>query len=377
MTRLFIAIIFLTIYSIPCFAADNGVALSIPFAPVPVSIFGNKTVLAYEVNIQNNTEQAIQPLAIDINNDDDNTLIEYTSLDLIHNVEYSNGSAKIEPNQKATLFVWLALPSNQAIPKKLSHQMAYTMDGNADDVRITAMDAVTPIQQAKAASLSPPLSGGPWLASGISNYSEHRRARINYQDAGPFLPERYAIDWTKFDNTNSSASDHRGDGSRNSDYYAYGQFVFASSDGVVVAVRNSLADNPNPPKRPQLANVLDRPGNYVVIKTKENNYLVYCHLQSTTLVIKGQQVVQGQRIGYVGSSGDAGIPHLHFDVVNADNQTSPFLAEGLPYTYKNFTLLALTQNNSQYYLNPYAPIIASPVKLENQLPLDSMFVWFE
>ncbi|MCW6004314.1 M23 family metallopeptidase [Micromonospora sp. CPCC 205371] len=40
----------------------------------------------------------------------------------------------------------------------------------------------------------------------------------------------------------------------------------------------------------------------------------YCHMLSRPAVVEGQQVVAGQVIGYVGSSGHSSGPHLHFEV---------------------------------------------------------------
>lgn len=168
-----------------------------------------------------------------------------------------------------------------------------------------------------------------------------------------------------------------GDGDQNADYFAFGQVVYASANGVVVNIRNTMPNNPHPPKQPKFNNPFDRPGNYVVIRSEnngENNYLVYAHLQPNIIVKVGQKVTAGDKIGFVGSSGDAGVPHLHFDVVNQDDKGSPFLANGLPYVYNEFTLMGFNPGNSDYYLNPYLPASNVPLLEQSQLPLSGMLV---
>ena len=56
-------------------------------------------------------------------------------------------------------------------------------------------------------------------------------------------------------------------------------------------------------------------GNAVVIHGSGSNYdNVYMHLRNAPLVHTGQRVYTGQRIGYVGQTGDASVCHLHFEV---------------------------------------------------------------
>jgi murein DD-endopeptidase MepM/ murein hydrolase activator NlpD len=54
-------------------------------------------------------------------------------------------------------------------------------------------------------------------------------------------------------------------------------------------------------------------GNYIIIKHSDNLFTYYCH-QSRTKARKGQQVAAGELIGYVGKTGKATGPHLHFEV---------------------------------------------------------------
>lgn len=53
-------------------------------------------------------------------------------------------------------------------------------------------------------------------------------------------------------------------------------------------------------------------GNYVKIRHEGDNYSLYAHMHQV-LVKEGEQVKQGQLIGYSGNSGNSTGPHLHFE----------------------------------------------------------------
>lgn len=55
-------------------------------------------------------------------------------------------------------------------------------------------------------------------------------------------------------------------------------------------------------------------GNYVVIAGSDGYDYVYMHLRDAALVHTGDSVTAGEPIGYVGQTGDAQGPHLHFEV---------------------------------------------------------------
>jgi len=59
-------------------------------------------------------------------------------------------------------------------------------------------------------------------------------------------------------------------------------------------------------------------GKYMVIKHANGTQTLYAHL-SDVIVSAGWHVVQGQIIGYVGSTGKSTGPHLHFEVRGAKN----------------------------------------------------------
>ncbi len=65
-------------------------------------------------------------------------------------------------------------------------------------------------------------------------------------------------------------------------------------------------------------------GNEIEIKHSEDYSTRYCHLQKfSTRIKKGKKVEQGQTIGYVGSSGLATGPHLHYEFHVNGKHTDP------------------------------------------------------
>ncbi|PIR86423.1 hypothetical protein COU13_01035 [Candidatus Kaiserbacteria bacterium CG10_big_fil_rev_8_21_14_0_10_43_70] len=80
--------------------------------------------------------------------------------------------------------------------------------------------------------------------------------------------------------------------------------IMAAADGDVIIVRNGGWNGGY--------------GNYVVIRHGNGTQTLYAH-NSSNIVYPGQYVVQGQVIGYVGSTGRSTGPHVHFEVRGAKN----------------------------------------------------------
>ena len=62
-------------------------------------------------------------------------------------------------------------------------------------------------------------------------------------------------------------------------------------------------------------------GSYVVIQHGNGSQTLYAHM-SKVAAYDGESVVQGQVIGYVGETGDATGPHVHFEI--RDGIRNPF-----------------------------------------------------
>jgi len=62
------------------------------------------------------------------------------------------------------------------------------------------------------------------------------------------------------------------------------------------------------------------PGNTVIIRTENKEYLFFAHFKQHTIKVKeGQSVKQGQFLGECGNSGNSSEPHLHFHIQNVEN----------------------------------------------------------
>ena len=59
-------------------------------------------------------------------------------------------------------------------------------------------------------------------------------------------------------------------------------------------------------------------GKYIVIKHNNGTQTLYSHNENN-IVYTGQYVIQGQIIGYVGSTGRSTGSHLHIEVRGAEN----------------------------------------------------------
>lgn len=142
-----------------------------------------------------------------------------------------------------------------------------------------------------------------------------------------FLSEAFAYDFLQI---GADGKSFRSDGSRNSDYYAYGQEVLAAKDGAVVFVRTDISENvPG-----QTTNTETPGGNSVVIDHGNGQYGYYAHLRPNSIFVRvGDQVRAGDPIAEAGNSGDSLEPHVHFHVMN---HPDPAQADGTPVVFESW-----------------------------------------
>jgi len=126
--------------------------------------------------------------------------------------------------------------------------------------------------------------------------------------------QRHAFDIIITDSTGKS---YKTNGETNEDYYAFGQPLTAPCDAEVVSVIEGVKDN-----IPGVINPEQLTGNGVVLKTTNNEYLLFAHFKLKSVKVKtGESVKKGQLLGLCGNSGNSSEPHLHFHIQNQEKMT--------------------------------------------------------
>jgi Peptidase family M23/Protein of unknown function (DUF3887) len=121
-----------------------------------------------------------------------------------------------------------------------------------------------------------------------------------------------AFDFLKLGKNNKS---YQRSGTRNEDYYAFGQPLFAVCDAEVYEITTGVEDN-----RPTIMNPAQPLGNSIMLKTENNEYIVYAHLENGTVAVKaGDKVAKGQYLGNCGNSGNSSEAHLHLHIQDDPN----------------------------------------------------------
>lgn len=112
--------------------------------------------------------------------------------------------------------------------------------------------------------------------------------------------------------TDENGKSYKTDGKTNEDYYAFGKELIAPCDGKIVLVVDGIDDNV-----PGELNPIYVPGNTVILKTANNEYLFFAHFKQNSIKVKkGQKIKKGETLGLCGNSGNSSEPHLHFHIQN-------------------------------------------------------------
>lgn len=132
-----------------------------------------------------------------------------------------------------------------------------------------------------------------------------------YRDA-----ERYSMVFTVLKDGQAFS----GDGTKNEQFYCYGQPVTAPADGTVMLVNNSFADN-----LPGRSDQIMPAGNRVLISHGNQEYSLLMHLKQDSIKVKtGAKVKRGDIVAECGNSGASPAPHLEYRLQNSKGTPYPF-----------------------------------------------------
>jgi murein DD-endopeptidase MepM/ murein hydrolase activator NlpD len=148
--------------------------------------------------------------------------------------------------------------------------------------------------------------------------------------------------------TDEKGNSYKTIGQTNDDYYVFGKEIIAPAAGEVVLVVEGIKDN-----TPGEMNPIYVPGNSVIIKTANDEYLFFAHFKQHSIKVKqGQQVKQGELLGLCGNSGNSTEPHLHFQIQNVENMNK---ATGVKFYFDNILVNGELKND-------YSPIKGEKIK---------------
>jgi hypothetical protein len=246
----------------------------------------------------------------------------------------------VAPSSTVATQVDVVLPrsAGRMVPGIVTNQIRYAIPANAVVRPIigTTTVEVPAVRVARRAPvvIASPLRGTGWVdANGCCRdpSSPHRQTVLSTSSGGYVTPEMFAIDWVRLVNDRLFA----GDGSKNSDWAAFGSPLYAVANGTVGLVVDDKPDIPPNSANPFLDTPLDFAGNTVELRIGPGLYACYAHMiPGSVRVRNGQRVRVGQRIGLLGNSGNTTGPHLHFGIQSRPDCLSP----SEPFEIDRFTL---------------------------------------
>jgi hypothetical protein len=340
------------------------VEMRVPFEPTAFPS-GPHVYLMYELHLTNFMPMPVSLTRIEVIDADAGTsqsIATFEAVQLETMLQPLGGRALSDPKdrlviadgQSAIAFMSVAFDRGSHIPDRLLHRVttAYAPEEGA----------VISTHHTELRVLGPPVEGVDWLAEdGPSNDQDnHHRRGIVILDGQPVDSRRFAIDWKQVKHGVAFSGDARDVHS----YYAYGKEVLAVADGRVVTARDGLPENvPGHGEafHPAVPITLETvAGNAITVDLGGGQFAYYMHLQPGSLRVKaGDRVRRGQALAFVGASGDAREPHLHFEVTTS----SKLLAgEGVPYVIDRYSSKSVSDGPAELHAR--------------ELPLDKSVVTF-
>lgn len=317
-------------------AAQTNQSLDVQITETPNIVrIGATDQLVYELHLTNFSSGPLELDRLVIKaGDNDTPLKAYAGDELAKAIDLvgpPEANARIiPPGRRAVVYIGAPVPA--AFPRgSISHSLTLSKI-DTDDADFTISGGTATPESAALPRLSPPLRGGPWVAVYEPSMERGHRRVFYATEGSATLPGRFAIDWMKVDKGGKLSS---GDANIPANHYGFGADVLAVADGTIVALRNDVADPATVSGRPR-PGIADASGNFVMLDIGGGRIATYEHLKQGTPVAVGDRVKAGQVVGFLGFTGQASAPHLHFHLAD---RPSILGAEGQPYVVTSLTRL--------------------------------------
>jgi hypothetical protein len=218
-------------------------------------------------------------------------------------------------------------------------RLTYEFDITGQDQ--SAVVRVVPTFCRTRAELMLPIKGRVAVLDGHDALSHHRR--FNFlaswaKDEGMTNNvQRFALDLVVVD---QGGKRFRDGGTRNEDFFGWGQPVRAPAAGLVVASHDGQVDNDviGEENRWHGKTWESSSGNYVIIRHNAHEFSVIDHMRQGSLrVHKGEIVQTGEVIGEVGNSGSSLMPHVHYELQDGAGLQA---VHGRPAYFRHFRFIS-------------------------------------
>lgn len=167
-----------------------------------------------------------------------------------------------------------------------------------------------------------PFKDGRWY---VGSGGTSQVINLHYREETPF--QMLGVDFHPLNNFLSTKSSVFGN--QNEDFVGFGKIVTSPCEGIVLAIRNDVPDNPPGEFLPDIPGS----GNRVLLMCGDVKISMYHFQKGSVKVSIGDQVQIGDPLGNIGNSGFTSDPHLHIHASVEDVSVSGG-QRGIPMIFK-------------------------------------------